>query len=353
MTTDVSTISVGDRLVGQDFPPYIIAEAGVHHQNSVELAKALALQARMSGADAIKFQTYKASELVVRDAPTYWADPTVSSQFEMFESRAQLSLDQYEAIASYCDSIGIAFLSTPFDLGAVDVLESVGVSAFKIASGDLTNLPLIERVCDTGKPLIISTGASLFSEVEETANYCTSRGVPFALLHCVLSYPTREARANLARIAKLQEAAPGCLVGYSDHTIASEVPETCPMAVVLGAVIIEKHFTITPNDKGDDHGHACDPGQMTELVRSCKTAWELSRYRGELQDIEEPARQNARRSIVARHGVTSGHVLTIDDLAFKRPGGGISPMAYKSVLGRTAVRDLPPDHAISHIDLTD
>jgi sialic acid synthase SpsE len=341
-------LDIGSRTVGATSRPYVIAEAGVHHRNSVELAKRLVLEAAIAGADAVKFQTYRADRLATRWAPLYWDDSAGSSvtQHDVFASRSLLSRDDYAELFAYAADVGITLLSTPFDDESAAMLADLGMPAFKTASADITDLPLLERIAGFGRTVLLSTGASTFDEIRAAVTAIESRGCPVALLHCSLAYPTPVEAANLGRIPALAAAFPDHLIGYSDHTQPSETTLSCPVAVSLGARIIEKHFTLNRALSGDDHYHAVGPRGLAKLVADCAKAATMSSYLGETTEQEQAARTYARRSIVAARRIPAGTVLTNDDLDFKRPGTGLSPSRVGEVLGLKALDDIGPDDLV-------
>jgi N-acetylneuraminate synthase len=347
------TIRISDREIGGDKEPYVIAEVGVHHRNDLELAKAYVLEAKRAGADAAKFQTYSADRLAARWAPTYWDDGTGRTQHDIFSSRSLLTRDDYEALFAFASELEIHFLSTPFDTDAARMLEELGMPAYKIASADITDLPLLRVVASFGKPVLLSTGASTFDEVRTAVDAVTAAGAPCSLLHCTLTYPTPLADANLARITALKEAFPDLVIGYSDHTQPQDSELACPISVALGARIVEKHFTLDKSLPEDDHYHAVDPEGLSRLVRDCRVAaLETSSYR-EISDSELAARAYARRSIVAAHPLAAGAILGAADIDFKRPGTGMSPAMVDAVLGRRLTRDLEADELVAPEDLED
>ena len=223
--------------------PYMIAEAGVNHEGSVDLAKRLIEEAAEGGAQAIKFQTYKAATLASKDSPSYWdrsKEPT-ASQFELFQKYDKFWKSEYEELKKACDEFDIEFMSTPFDVSSADFLNDL-MDVYKISSSDLSNLPFIEYQCSFGKPILLSTGASYLWEVQQAVELIQKSGVPLSLMHCVLNYPTLDENANLGMIRSLQKHFPDYLIGYSDHTLPGQM-DVCVSATLMGAQIIEKHFT--------------------------------------------------------------------------------------------------------------
>ncbi|MFO7894455.1 MAG: N-acetylneuraminate synthase family protein [Longimicrobiales bacterium] len=343
-------LDVGGRRVGPGEPPFIIAEAGVHHRNDLALALRYIDEASRAGADAIKFQTYSADRLVTRWAPAYW-DSHGRTQYEVFAERSLLSRRDYERMVAHAAQRGIAFLSTPFDADAATLLAELGMPAFKIASADITHLPLLEEIGGYGLPVLLSTGASTMAEVKTAVDTLDRAGAPVALLHCSLAYPTPVDEANLLRIRMLAEHFPDRVLGYSDHVRPSESTLSGPIAVALGAAIVEKHFTLEPGAVGDDHYHSVDPPGLDKLVRDCAAAAAMTPPADEIREGEEPARENARRSIVAVRRIDAGQVVSSEDVAFKRPGTGLSPADVERVVGRRVKRALDADDLIQLADL--
>ncbi len=341
-----SVIQLGARLIGDSYEPFVMAEAGVHHYNSPELAKEYLRQARIAGAHAVKFQTYDAGRLTTRWAPTYWRGAGDQTQYDVFVQRSRLTPADYAELFDYAAGLGIMLLSTPFDPDAARMLNDLGMPAFKIASADITDLPLLRVVASFGKPIFLSTGASTFEEIRRTVEALRPSGCPLALLHCTLAYPTALEAANLRRISVLRESFPDLVIGYSDHTRPQESELACPLAVGLGARIIEKHYTLNKALPDDDHGHAVDQGGLCRLVKKCRDAWTQTWPYAEMTDVEMEARTYARRSIVAARDLPAGRVLEDADLDCKRPGTGISPLEIDGVLGRRTTRAFAADELI-------
>ena len=342
------SLKIGTRMIGACYPPFVIAEAGVHHHNSVAVAKQYILQARSAGADAVKFQTYRADKLATSWAPAYWEMAEPKTQFEVFADRSLLTEEDYVTLFSYAKDVGIYLLSTPFDLEAATMLAGLGMAAFKIASGDLTYTPLLEHVAGLGLPVLLSTGAATFVEVRTAAETLSSRGAPgVALLHCSLAYPTKLVDANLRRIDALRTAFPDAVIGYSDHTVPAESELAGPLAVARGASIVEKHFTLDACQGGDDHYHSVDPAGLAALVKNCFDAWQATGSFSEMTAAELPARMGARRSIVAASDIPAGKALEEADIDFKRPGTGLPPTCLHVVLGKRTVRPLQADELVT------
>ena len=317
--------------------PYVIAEAGVNHEGDLNVAFRLIDEAAEAGADAIKFQTYKANTLASKYSPAYWdiTKETTESQHKLFQKYDRFWEKEFRLLKLRCDEVGIEFLSTPFDLEAAHFLDEL-MDVFKISSSDITNKPFIEAISAYGKPIILSTGASNHTEIREALQWIDSEceGVPVALLHCVLNYPTEDNNANLGMIQDLQGCYPDSLIGYSDHTLPRDM-KNLEIAALLGASIIEKHFTYDKSLPGNDHYHAMDKEDLRNFRRNMVRIQEAF---GETEKrslpTEQIARDNARRSLVAACRIPCGSTIELDQLLWKRPGYGISPKEIDNVIGR-------------------
>lgn len=327
--------------------PYIIAEAGVNHEGSLDTAKRLIDEAKEGGADAIKFQTYKAETIASKDSPAYW-DTTkepIESQYKLFKKHDTFWKKEFEGLKKYCDKAGIEFMSTPFDLEAAGFLNDL-MDVFKISSSDITNKPFIEHICNFGKPVILSTGASYLHEIEEAVYWVEEKEVPLALLHCVLNYPTDNGNAHLGMIRGLKKKFPDLMIGYSDHTLPQEM-KVLEAATLLGSVIIEKHFTHDKTLQGNDHYHAMD---VKDLKKFNKKLDELLTLIGDEKvyalQSENKSRENARRSLVAKREIPKGKVIEYEDLTWKRPASGISPRLIDKVIDKVAVESIEEDEVL-------
>jgi len=333
------------------FLPYFVAEIGVNHGGDLGLAMRLVKEAAAAGADCVKFQTYKAESLAVPGAPAYWdrAHEPAATQVELFKKYDCFDSEDYGALASQAACCGVAFASTPFDLAAVEMLAPL-VPFYKIASADITNGPLLVACARQGKPLLLSTGASYLAEVESAVRLVREflPANQIGIMHCVLSYPTANADANLRAIECLARAFPGHPIGYSDHTRPDPAMLLLTRAVLLGAVVVEKHFTHDKTLPGNDHYHAMDADDLRRFREGlalievadgvpCKT----------VLPVEEASRLHARRSLVAVRPLPAGHVLEADDLTTKRPASGLPPSEWRSVIGRQLTRSLGADEPLS------
>jgi N,N'-diacetyllegionaminate synthase len=329
----------------------VIAEAGANHNNSIERAIEMSRAAKEAGAWAIKFQLYKAESISVPDSPKYWDDEIgTRSQYEAFKLSDRLDYGDYREVAAACEELGIVFFATPFDLPAVEALEAMDVPIYKIASADITHRPLIEAVGSTGKPLLLSTGAATLDEIRRAIDWSRLGPESLVPLVCTLTYPTPDEDADFARLESFQRELHPYLCGVSDHTLGVA---GAWMTAALGGVCIEKHYTL---DKSlpdvPDHAISVDPTELAEMVAACDRAAVLrgSNWVG-VRDSEEPARANARRSIVLERDVVSGAEILREDLGFKRPGTGLPPFDLDRVVGRQARRDLAAGTVLSLDDV--
>lgn len=326
---------------------YIIAEAGVNHNGSIELAKKLIDRAKEIGANCIKFQTFVAKSIVSKNAnkAEYQKQLTNSSESQRdMLNRLELSFNEFIELKKYCDSLGIEFMSTAFDMESVDFLSSLDMDTWKIPSGEITNLPYLIKIAKLKKKVILSTGMSTIEEVREAVNILTKYGTnDITLLHCTTEYPTPFSDVNLMAMKTLENEFK-LKVGYSDHTKGIEVPVA---AVALGATVIEKHFTLDQNMEGPDHQASLEPHELKKMVDSIRNI-ELALGDG----IKKPAESEikniviARKSIIAKRDILTGEVFTEDNITVKRPGSGISPMKWFDIIGMTAKKEFKEDELI-------
>jgi N-acetylneuraminate synthase len=333
----MNTLDIAGRTIGTNQPCFIIAEAGVNHNGDLSLAHELIDAASQAGVDAIKFQTFQAERLVTTDAPKaeYQLETTNAgeSQFEMLR-RLELDADAHRALIAHCRDKNILFLSTPFDETSADLLEQLGVPAFKTPSGEITNLPYLRHVARKGKPMIVSTGMAFLGEVETAVRTIEAAGNhSFALLHCVSNYPANPADINLRAMQTMARAF-GVAVGYSDHTPGIEVSLA---AVALGACIIEKHFTLDRSLPGPDHQASAEPAELAALVRGIRIV-EAALGDGRKQPAASEANTAAvaRKSLVAACDIPAGATLTETMIVLKRPGTGLPPAMREYLIGRVA-----------------
>jgi N-acetylneuraminate synthase len=336
--------------LNSEFPivrPYIIAEIGVNHEGSIIIAKKLIDDAKQAGADAVKFQSYKAETLVTKNSPAYWdlTKEPIDSQFKLFKKHDSFWKDEMQELKNYCVEIDIEFMSTPFDIESAEFLNKM-MDVFKISSSDITNKPFIEYICGFGKPIIMSTGASNLEEIKDAVSWIKPFDVPLALLHCVLNYPTLNKHANLGRIKGLIKEFPNNIIGYSDHTLPKDM-KVCEIATLLGSTIIEKHFTHDKSLPGNDHYHAMDKYDLKKFNKKLDAIFDvLGSYKVETLEGEESSRLNARRSLVAAKYIPKGKIIEKNDLTYKRPAYGISPKFIDEVVGKITKKDIKEDEII-------
>ena len=325
----------------------IIAEAGVNHNGSMELARRMVLEARKAGADYIKFQTFIPEKGVSRYAPkAEYQRQTTGAEQSQLEMVAKLALtyENFAELKRCCEEVGIGFASTPFDLESIDFLESLDLDFWKVPSGEVTNLPYLEKIGKTGRRVILSTGMCETEEIRDAVAILERSGTKdITLLHCNTEYPTPFEDVNLHAMSHMAREF-GKPVGYSDHTLGIEIPIA---AAALGAAVIEKHFTLDKTMEGPDHRASLEPeelGQMVAAVRHIEAA--LGDGVKKRTASEEKNLSVARKSIVALTDIAKGDVFTQENITVKRPGNGISPMRWYDVLGRTAQRDYLADELI-------
>ena len=327
----------------------VIAEAGVNHNGSIELAKKLVDAAAEAGADYVKFQTFKAENIASAGAKQaeYQVKNTSKSESQLtMLKKLELSEDDHQTLLEYCAAKKIKFLSTPFDVDSISLLEEIGVKIGKIPSGDITNLPYLRKMAQAFPELILSTGMATMEEIAEALNVLVSAGAKkdkITVLHCNTEYPTPFDDVHLSAMQTIGKKF-GLEYGYSDHTLGIEVPVA---AVALGACVIEKHFTLDRNMEGPDHKASLEPQELKQMVASIRN---IEKAMGQPMKAPSPSESKnksvARKSIVAGKAIRKGEILSEQNLAIKRPGTGISPMKWDDVLGKKAIRDFQADEAI-------
>ena len=340
-------VKIGKRLVGEGEPTFIIAEAGVNHNGSVETAKKMIDAAKRAGADAIKFQTFSADKLVTKGVAKaeYQKKSTQAegSQYDMIK-KLELSAEDFRELFRYATEKGLIFLSTPFDEGSVDLLEELGVTAFKVDSGNLNNPPHVRYIAEKGLPMIVSTGMSTLGEIEEMLDVVYKAGNRnIILLHCVSNYPPAVEDTNLRSMLTLKQAF-NLPVGYSDHTQGIAVSLA---AVALGACAIEKHFTLDRKMKGPDHLASLEPDELVEMVKGIRDIEKcLGSPLKRPVEAEREVQRALRRSIVAERDIAEGETITREMLAVKRPGKGLPSKFLPVVVGRKARKSIKKDELI-------
>lgn len=334
-------VKLNGRTLGKGKPCFIIAEAGVNHNGDIKLAEKLVDAAMDAGADAVKFQTFKTEDVIGADAvKVQYQKETTGDEESLFEMIKKLELSKSETsqLFRYASEKGVTFLSTPFDRGSVDLLDELGVTAFKIASGEINNFPLLKYIAARHKPIILSTGMSTLEEVEKAVKAIRDEGTEeIILLHCVSCYPAGIADTNLRAMETLEQAF-GLPVGLSDHSVGITVPIA---AVALGACVIEKHFTLDKNLPGPDHKASLEPAELAEMVKAVR---DVEKALGDgvkrLVAEEEEVKKASRRSIVAGVDIPAGTVITAEMLDIRRPGTGIESGKLHTVIGKRARQDI-------------
>lgn len=334
--------------------PYLIAEMGVNFYDTakqmnitpLEAAKLYIDKAAEAGIDCAKFQSYKANTIVSKNSPAYWdtTKEATKTQYELFQKFDSFGEKEYRELCEYTHSKGMDFTSTPFDYASADYLYDM-VDFYKISSSDLSNIPFIKHIGKKGKPVYMSVGASYLSEVDEAVRALKEVGCKdIVIFHCVLSYPTDPKNANLRIIETLKKDFPDVRVGFSDHVAPDETMMTLATAYLLGAEVIEKHFTLDKKLPGNDHYHAGDPSDFKKAIENFK--WidnVLGSPEKTVLDCELVPRREARRSLVLTRDMKAGEVIKESDLMPKRPGTGISPKFADIVIGRSVKEDLKED----------
>ncbi|MDN3450105.1 N-acetylneuraminate synthase family protein [Planococcus sp. APC 3906] len=332
----------------------LIAEIGVNYYDVaaklgiplMDAAKEMIREAKDAGIHAVKFQSYKAETLAAKESPSYWdtSEEKIDSQYKLFKKFDSFSYEEYKELSAFCEEIGIEFLSTAFDIESANYLDEL-MNIYKISSSDLNNHPFVEHQAKKGKPILLSVGASNADEIDKTLEVIRKHNnQPLILLHCVLEYPTPYEHANLNKIVSLKERYPDVIMGYSDHTKPDSQGDVIKTAYTLGALVIEKHFTLDKSIPGNDHYHAMDPIDARNIIAGVDF---VDRIRGGYEikclDTEAKARNNARRSLVSASAIKKGDVITHEFLTFKRPGTGIPPNEIEGVIGKRAALDIEED----------
>lgn len=326
---------------------FIIAEAGVNHNGDINLAKKLIDEAKKAGADAVKFQTFKAKNLASKDAKqAKYQEKNIgkSEDQQSMLKKLELSYEEFKELASYCKKIGIEFMSTAFDFESIEFLKSLDMKMWKVPSGEITNLPYLEKIAGLNLPVIISTGMSTMNDVRAAVKIFEEKNSrELTILHCTTEYPAPFNEVNLNAMVSLEREF-SYKVGYSDHTMGIEVPIA---AVAMGARMIEKHFTLDRNMEGPDHKASLEPQELSKMVSSIRNVEKaLGNGVKEPSDSEMKNREVARKSIVAKGEIKEGEIFSSDNLTTKRPGNGISPMKWYEIIGMKAKRDFMEDELI-------
>lgn len=348
--------NIENRIKNNEF--VLIAEVGVNYYDiankigisPLDAAKLMVLRAKNAGIHAVKFQTYKADTIAVRQAPSYWdtSEEAETSQYTLFKKYDSFGVNEYKKIADYAEKIGIEFLSTAFDIEAADYLDEL-MNVYKISSSDLNNLPFVEYQAKKNKPILLSAGASNLDEIKRSIDLIQKyNNKQIVLMHCVLEYPTPYEHSNLNKIVSLTKEFPKLIIGYSDHTRPDDGYTVLQTAYNLGAKVIEKHFTLDKTLPGNDHYHAMDDNDAKAIINKMEFIDQIKGdYAIKCLDSEKTARKYARRSVVSKCNIKAGDVLTEGMLTFKRPGTGILSENMKLLYGKHALRDIPEDTIIT------
>lgn len=339
-------IKIGNRWIGEEQPCFIIAEAGINHNGDVKIAKKMIEVAKEAGADAIKFQTFKAENLVTKYArmARYQKNNTKrkEKQIEMMK-KFEMRYEDFEELKEYCDKKEIMFLSTPHSFDAIDFLEKL-IPAYKIGSGDLTNLSFLKKIAEKEKPIILSTGMANLGEIEEAVETIKNNGnEEIVLLHCISSYPAKVEDVNLKAIQTLKQSFK-LPVGFSDHTLSTVIPA---VAVAMGACVIEKHFTLNKNMEGPDHKASLEPEELKEMIKNIRIV-EKAMGDGIKKPTpeEEEIKKVVRKSVVAKTDIPKGSIISWEMLEIKRPGTGIPPKYIEKIVGAKAREYIGKDEII-------
>lgn len=340
-------LKLGSHVISSNSLPYIIAEIGVNHNCSIKLAKKMILQAKKGGANAVKFQTYKAEKIASKKSPSYWdtKEEKSTNQYDLFKKFDKFEIKDYKILKKYCNHVKIDFLSTPFDNDVVSSLNRL-VPLFKVASADITNFPLLEKIAKTKKTVLLSTGASNLKEIKLAFNFLKKKGAKnIIILHCILSYPTTDENANLNMLSDIQKKFPNQYIGYSDHTKPDKNMDSIVTAYILGARVLEKHFTYNKKLKGNDHYHAMDLGDLKSMVNRLNKIRKLLGNINKKKPIKDEllSRKNARRSLYTNKKIKINQIIKASDIICKRPGVGIGPNNFYKIIGKRSKRNLKSD----------
>tara|TARA_B100000315_G_C14585561_1_gene592794 strand:- start:2573 stop:3622 length:1050 start_codon:yes stop_codon:yes gene_type:complete len=345
-------IKISDKLIGENEKVFIIAEIGVNHNNDMDMAKEMIDKAKKAGADAVKFQTFKTENIILKTAPKaeYQIKTTgeEGSWFDLLKTE-ELSYENHKMLLEYCQQKGIIFLSTPYDEDSADFLEKLKVPAYKIASTDTNNIPFLRHVANTGKPILLSTGMSNLEEVAESVEAIRKTGnEKIILLHCTSNYPAKIEESNLRVLNTLKEIFK-VLVGYSDHSQGNTVGLS---SIALGATVYERHFTLDRNLPGPDHQASIEPKELAGLINEIRLVEKaLGSDDKRPTEGEHETRKKLRKSIVTLKNISINTKITMDMIGIKRPGTGLEPKYFDQVIGKVAKVDIPQETLIKKEDI--
>jgi len=330
-------MKIAHRLIGPEHPPLVIAEIGINHGGSLEVAKTMVRLAAGSGCEIIKHQTHFIDDEMTDEAKSIFPPNADVSIWHVME-RCALSADDEIALKTYTEDLGLIYISTPFSRKAADFLDDIGVPAFKIGSGEADNLPLIRHIARKGRPVILSTGMQTIESIRASVAILDDAGIDYALLECTNLYPSPPEIVSLRGVTDLQQAFPRAVVGFSDHSIG---PEMALASVALGACILERHYTDSRYRQGPDIINSMDPAELRHLIDRSREIWTAARNPKQRTAAEEPVYLFARASVVADRDLPAGHVIAEQDIWARRPGSGeIAGYEFDSVIGRRLTRSV-------------
>ncbi len=344
---------IEEKKIGLDAPIFLIAEAGVNHNGNISLAKKLIDEAVNSKVDAVKFQTFKAEELMLKSTSKVEYQKVKTDPDENFYQmikKYELSDDNFSSLSEYCRKKGIIFLSTPFDDSSVELLEKLNVAAYKISSGDMNNFPFLKSICSKRKPILLSTGMATMEEVRESVNFIKSNNInKIVVFQCTTNYPAPYEDVNLNVIETYRQEFPNILIGFSDHSLGIEASIG---AAAMGVKVIEKHFTLDKDMMGPDHRASLNPEELKLWVKSIRNLEKaLGVYNKIPSKIELEIAKKARKSIVSINEIKEGDLLSTENISIKRPGSGISPKNFEKLIGKKVKKNIPIDSIINWEDI--
>jgi len=345
------TLQIGTREIGHNHPTFVIAEAGINHQGDVEIAKQLISKAKFCGADAVKFQKRTINRILTKSglAMPYDNPNSFGETYGKHKEALELSFENYYELKKYADEQGIIFCASGWDEESIDFLDELGVPFFKMASADLTNFPLLQHTAKKGKPVILSTGMSTMEQVKDAYNVVNKINAQIAVLQCTSTYPSKFNEINLNVIHTFKKEFPDAVIGFSGHELGIAIP---PVAVALGARIIERHFTLDRTMKGGDHVASLEPQGFEKMVRDIHHVEEaMGSFQKEIQPSELPIYKKLAKSIVSKVPIQRGTPITRDMLTTKGPGTGIPPTKLEQVIGKTIKKDIDEDMVLIEEDI--
>lgn len=343
-------MEVKGRKIGQAHPPLVIAEIGINHGGSLDVAKQMVLAAAKSGCECVKHQTHFVEDEMTPEAKTIFPPNADVSIWDVIASCA-LSKDEEIELKAYAEELGMIYISTPFSRSAADFLEDIGIPAFKIGSGECDNLMLIEHIASKGRPVIMSTGMQSIDSIRQSVNVLVDAGVPFALLECTNLYPSPPEIVSLKGISELKQAFPQTEIGFSDHSIG---PYMALASIALGASIVERHFTDTRYRVGPDISASMDPSELRLIIERSREIWVAASNDKRRTEPEEDVYHFARSSLVADRDLKAGHILGREDIWARRPGDGEIPgYDFEKVLGKRIAKDTERNTQLKWSDLSD